>query len=100
MREGGIGDGDVVAGGVGEHYQRERTHRCCRRSPSLQHRAHLSCLLLCNLARCFPLVCYSPLLCTSTQVRVLLFEDKHDLAIPQTEFESYINVAAWLKQYM
>jgi len=34
------------------------------------------------------------------EVRVLLFEDKHDLAIPQTEFESYINVAAWLKQYM
>ena len=35
------------------------------------------------------------------EVRVLMFpEDKHDLGTPQTEFESWINVAAWLKQHM
>ena len=34
-------------------------------------------------------------------VRVMMFpEDKHDLATPQTEFESWINVAAWLKAHM
>jgi acylaminoacyl-peptidase len=37
----------------------------------------------------------------ATEVRVLMFpEDKHDLGTPQTEFESWINVASWLKTHM